>query len=411
MKYPELTSGYLGRRTNQMTLNSAFWSRFDPAKQNFEAYIRLPQRVPRPDFFKELFELESKNTRLQFQRRYMPLLRKHKILSRRETLPENEAMVLLNLERILIRLGQYQIFENSYCPQIKNDDIRLKIALVRLSAQTYMAHARSSAAPVAALTRAWQQTKKYKHKISTDTQVEAAIRLIVYTSRYSNNTGLKSCTETLVSLIKTYKPQDSHQWSLLAMAYRALPMSPYITKADGDLYLLKMKEILDLHKPKDKMEAILWKELRFTSLQTLSKWAKSQGQITISKLYLLQMKKIDPQDSTIYSELGLFLFHQNKFKEAKTYFQKAFALGPPATSMNAYFLGLCELELGSVKNAIKDFEKSQKNDATAISPLLCLVDLYPPSKANSLRRYILSNKALCSQLDHEELVELKGLVK
>jgi Flp pilus assembly protein TadD len=60
------------------------------------------------------------------------------------------------------------------------------------------------------------------------------------------------------------------------------------------------------------------------------------NEMGIAENYLQELIKIDANDSTGYSELGIFYLQTKNFELAAKNFETAVRLGPPGTGMNAY---------------------------------------------------------------------------
>ena len=64
LRYPGISSGYIGEKNNNQTLNSKFYSLLHKnfeniAVQNDDGVILITQRIPRSGLFDELYKLET----------------------------------------------------------------------------------------------------------------------------------------------------------------------------------------------------------------------------------------------------------------------------------------------------------------------------------------------------------------
>lgn len=198
-----------------------------------------------------------------------------------------------------------------------------------------------------------------------------------------------------------------------SVAYRGLAMITEVGKDKQNQFLKDAELIARNIKGNNSLEKLILKENLYTCLQSLAKWNIYHNQLDFAYSNLTEMISLDPFDSTAYAEMGFFLFQQNVFKEASSYFKKAISLGPPAVGMHTYYYAKCLQELGK-KNAAYYLHQAAAIDKEAISPWLDLIDHYLGSKeiieATKIAKRILKIKKYREQLEKDETTALKKMI-
>ncbi|HUP57522.1 MAG TPA: hypothetical protein VM598_08735 [Bdellovibrionota bacterium] len=409
MKFPHLTAGYCGKQADSATLNSAYWARFELDDLD-GSKLALPQRIPRPDFFRELLERETPSAARSFESRADEFARHHRELLHQREPGEVHADRLINLERTLLRYGRFQQVARRMLPRGLTPAQNLRLAMLSWSARMYSKHGSDASREISELRSIWPQTRSLDDAV----RAELAIRLIVYSSRYSARRDLRGPTDLLIRHAAAPSGANLYDQIIKAMALRALPMSPLLTQAERERCLGEMQGLLARMPARTEKEKLVRSELKLTSLQTLAKWNMSHGNTQEAGKYLRSMIELDPFDSTGYSELGLHLYHQGSFARASRSFDRAYRLGPPGLALNVYFRGLCEAEQGSTSRAIRSQRLSSRLDSTALSPMLALFELRRGSSSSAARviaSEILGRKTLASQLEREETAELRSSLR
>jgi tetratricopeptide (TPR) repeat protein len=200
------------------------------------------------------------------------------------------------------------------------------------------------------------------------------------------------------------KFEDRLRWSCIL---RGIAMTPGLDASTLNELMYKANKFAnDLDVAEMPLRSFLKAELLATQMQSESKMALAAGHFDLQHSCLEQMRLLDPNDSTAYSELGLLYFARSDWKNAVECFSHSVILGPPAMAMNAYFLGKSYLNLNEPKSAENNFLFSIELDDLAVSPIVELISLYilqnRIEESKKWAHLILGTNDLSEQLNEDE---------
>lgn len=416
LNYRYVSLGYVGGVENFSTLNSSYISYF-LGRDLPSDIILFPQRIPKIDFFKELCFLEEKKFQNQFNKIQSKLLKSSKAYLKKAALDGKESRILINLMHFMLRRGlcsEICVFKK---PFIKNKENSYEFDLISASAKIECDLSANKEVNLRDLGNLIEIIISDQDKLSSRLIVMATMRFLVCIFRYKChwsmnkkllNSAMKLAFEK-TSLLERSNDFSSH--FIASIAYRGLAMAPNF-KTSYKAKLLKKAEILARElQPRTHTEIILYKENLYTLLQTLAKWSVFQRDLCRAEFMFHEMLRVDPNDSTGYSEIGFFYFKMDDYRKASLYFKKAFELGPPGVGLNMYFYAKCLQFLSLVEKAIKIFEKIMVLDPIAISPYLDLIEILVEKnemkRAKKLADKALKTPVLFDQLTPDEVNKLK----
>ena len=137
-KYNNLSLGYIGRAHRNAALNSQYYNLFFEAQNKTPELLNnimvFPQRIPRRDFFIELYKLETSEYRRNFDSIISQYLNNHKksLESLNQKNSEENARQYLNWSNILLRYGQFKQIVDGF-PENYSGAFSLEIKLLRES--------------------------------------------------------------------------------------------------------------------------------------------------------------------------------------------------------------------------------------------------------------------------------------
>ncbi|MEZ4870820.1 MAG: hypothetical protein R2827_00975 [Bdellovibrionales bacterium] len=243
----------------------------------------------------------------------------------------------------------------------------------------------------------------------------AQIRYVVSAIRYKDESQSRErINQAIDSILSTLKNESEKTilWQILnSMAYRGIAMAVWRGETFMWESLKKSEEIaVDLFSA-SKYEQVILKENLITLYQTFYRTHLIHKQEREALEYLKKMKDIDPYDSTLQLEEGLFYGDKGDYASALPHFIKAFELGPPGLGMSGYFAGVCCKNLNRLEDAEKWFLTSIENDELSISSFLELVEFYEKtaqmSKQSQIVNQILTTESLKEQLEPHEIEALR----
>ena len=200
-----------------------------------------------------------------------------------------------------------------------------------------------------------------------------------------------------------------------SIAYRGLSMVTEFGQGIQMSLLAKAEIIARNIKATSTFEKIVAAENLYTCLQTLSKWHLSINDLKMAENYLLEMIKIDQQDSTGYSELGFVYIKKEAYIHAVAQFKRAIVLGPPGAGMNAYYCAKCNEQLGNNTEAISYLYQSTNLDKQAVSPWLDLMNYFihkkQLDKAREIAAHIYQSTILTEQLEDDEIITVQNYIR
>lgn len=357
LKYPAISSFFAGLLTTSQTLGNRYLSEIAkcPTLLNNPDLI-FTQRIPNGDFFSELQRLEGplfKENMENFSQTLAEELRsvtKHGCLS-----------CFSNLRSFHLRAGwDLSSNENHADPSASYSSILREFSIGRAD----------SAAAISKLVSIFEKSE------SLHIRASIANRIIVMASRGEVNVGLESYDSFLQDAEKKLLAmKDPNSLVLASMIQRGRPMLPTYGPIQKLELVLQSLDTLGSIEGLDVASEIALREIKLTSMLTLAKTLELNGQLAESAHCFAEMSSLDPFDSVVASELGLFFYRHSEHKKALEQFSSASLLGPPGVSMNLFFEGLCLLALGDKQLSARSFLRSSEADDLAVSPLLELLKL------------------------------------
>ncbi|HTM64594.1 MAG TPA: hypothetical protein VL360_08890 [Gammaproteobacteria bacterium] len=417
LRYPHLSSGYIGCDHDQQTLNAKYHGNFSGACMDhvfcLDDIILFPQRIPRMGFFIELYQNETDEFRDAFTKHRSHLKDYLINTAKIANLKANESIsrFYINWANLCVRYGLFN--------EVINNPLIRQFNAVELEAMTMKESAKidfmlSTGKPVN-IGGYLDLAETYIPKHSNEReQIILLNQLIVTYYRHQKSTRSKKVfkyAKDFLSLLEKYESNNLHNQLYCSMGYRGLAMvkefsfdlqNEFLNKAE--FLAMAAKTDHDYHEP-----VVL--ENQQICFQSIAKWHLQNGDMKNAEKYLNQMVMVDPYDSTGHSELGLFLIKLEAFEEAGKCFKKAMELGPPGAGMNAYYYAQCLINLGKETDAVDYFKKAAELDPLSISPLLDLLDYYnakgDQSKANDIVNYIMKHDHLSEQLEAHEIKKMQ----
>lgn len=423
LRYPYLSSGYLGLKTEKQTLNASFYALFEndfiQEPNKIEATITLfPQRVPRSDFFNELYQLETDEYKSAFTNRLSSIKDSFKIIAKTANLTRSENSIrhYLNWANLCLRHGCLEQFTFQHLQNIEDLPFTLEIELLH---EAINIEQKLSADILLTADNYLSLAENYLNKefVSDREKIMLLNNLIVTYYRHQHSRGnskaITAYAKHLASLTEKFDNDSLPNQLYCSVAYRGLAMVSTFNPHQQSEFLAKaewtaMKMYSD--NPSDK---IVTHENLYTCFQSIAKWHEMNGEFDLAEEYLLRMIKIDPFDSTGFSALGFLYLNNHNYSMAADNFKKALDLGPPGAGMNAYFYAKCLENCGKKNEAVNYLLESANLDTQALSPRLDLIEHYKKNNnarmMNTIANQILNNQILRDQLENAELEYIKNL--
>ena len=421
-RYKNLSCGYTGNAHHDATLNSQFFHLFfETIKKSANAIheiIVFPQRVPRKDFFDEIYELETQKYKYHLDSIIQQITHNH-IQSLNALIKSNNkkcARQYLNWSNILLRYGQ---FENiiMHFPEHYSGHYSLEIALIKETAEIEINL--SQAKPISINNLLKLAVKYLSDPNSEDREkIKLLNQIIVYYYRHDKNTNLQTgvfnLSMTLLDYVKKFENSNFINTYYCSIGYRGLAMVAELEPALRTELLEKSLQLARDLQPNTDIEKVVSSDNLFTCLQSIAKWNLANGNSSQAKSNLKELLSIDPHDSTGFSELGFYYADKNAYELAVNHFESAMKLGAPGTGMNTYYYAKCLEKLGNQKDAIYFLRQAAKIDDQALSPWLDLLTLYSinnmTNKAKHVARYILNNPTMMEQLEEDEINDIQTII-
>lgn len=404
-RYPHLSPGYIDTENNLqgLTLGASYFREFFSGRYNLKEMQLFPQRIPKTGFFSELTFLEKDGFTVKFNDTIQTIIKKI----------ENDRSATryqLNHLNILTRFGVCKL------PAVSlnniDNNLLLDLKLIQTSAVSNAALSNDLEININDIFEIAKQAFNLKG-VSDRIKILAGNRLIVSAYRFSKDKNCRNYAREIAPAIMKIldTSEDSLQGQLYkSVAYRGIAMINELGDTQDDL-LNQAEEIARNIKGASPLEEVLVKENLYTLLQTLSKWRARAGNDQIAEENLLEMLRIDPYDSTAYSEIGLFLSEKNRYEEAAPYFKQAAILGPPSVGMNLYFYAKCVEKTGNDVNLAELLEQVILADPDSISARLDLFDWYEKNRqikaSREIAQAILNTGTLLEQLENNERERLE----
>ncbi len=413
LKFPNVSGGYIGVSSKNLTLNSSFY--YEVFKNDIFLETRIPfiQRVPRLGFFDELIHLEDKNFKQVFYKCLDNL--KAKLTVYLEDLVKNRE-IILNLLCLLLRMGESEYILKLNFPRLIHLETYMEFKYIQEIARVEVALANEKVIELGPMIQLAEIG--FDSKIDLNLKLVLLNKIIVNTIRYGFKISediLNKYTNEILSILNEFDENTFRNGILKSFIYRGISMQSRYGTRQQNQWLEKAEYYARSIKTTSTLEQIVASENLYTYLQTLSKWNILQKQYPNAEKALQEMIMLSPNDSTAYSELELFLMKMDKYEEALENFKAAITLGPPSVGMNAYFGSICSRHLGNMEDAISLLYDCTAYDPVAISPWLEIYEHYLSQQeipqAQKVAKYILSKNFLIEQLEAEELTNLAFTVK
>lgn len=212
-----------------------------------------------------------------------------------------------------------------------------------------------------------------------DPEIVASVcyRSLVLSLRFSNIERQKTVNLAAIYLrqfLADNRPNTFNEYISHSMYFRGLSMWPSLSNSEKEELLNTSLLYAMEAMPKNEEDEIIKKENQITLYTTLSKWMHRSDE-DLSKEYMMNIIKIDPYDSTGFTELALLEFNNKKYESAINYFLKATDLGSPSYAMNLFYLGESYNALGQYQHAENAYLKSAEYAPTSATPRLSLIRL------------------------------------
>jgi len=404
--YKNLSLGYTGKHTYKGTLNSQFYGLILKNKKNtFDEIMLFVQRVPKKDFFYELCELEIPDFKNQYEQHINSIINQYKT----ELISKKNIRRCINLANILLRHACF----DELISYSSNETI--EIALIKESAE--FERALSLNHPLT-IKNTLSLFESCINKATDREKILLLNRIIVNYYRHSNephyNKIVKNLCDQLLKVLEKYETNEFDTMLNCSVAYRGIALSNKYDEQTRHNFLNKAETLARSLRPQNDTQHIISQENLFNCLQSSAKWSISQKDYNKAESDLLELKLIDHNDSTGYSECGFFYLSNELYEKAAHHFEQALRLGPPGTGMNAYFYAKCLENLGRTNQAFYYIYQSTQLDKYAISPQLDLIEHYINQnnhrQAQKIANHLINDPILYEQLENEEKIYIKRLV-
>lgn len=423
LRYPGISSGYIGEKNNNQTLNSKFYSLLHKnfeniAVQNDDGVILIPQRIPRSGLFDELYKLETSRYQNAFTLRRQELEKSFKcsVAQLNENQDKRAIRLYINWANICLRYGRFQMVLDATPVQTAIHSFVLEIHLLKELARIELQL--SSGLPVSG-DNYLLLAEKYLSEDSVSEREKIMLLNQLIVTIYRHQKGHRSKKIFLLArnhLTRLEKFEENNPLNQLccSIGYRGLAMVSEFGPQLQTEILNRAENIALNMKGRCISENIIFLENQYTCYQSIAKWHLHNHDDEKTENFLNKMTEVDPNDSTAYSELGLHNIQMKKYDNAAAHFKKALERGPPGVSMNTYYYAKCIEILGHSVDGIKYLHESAELDDTAVSPWLDLFERYQKNNdavnASKSAKHILSTPILRTQLETNEILNLQNYI-
>ncbi|VEG92529.1 tetratricopeptide repeat protein [Legionella spiritensis] len=422
-RYTYLSPGYLGKYCESGTINSQYYGVFFDLLANnpnlINQIIVLPQRIPRRDFFRELYELETDRYRSDFNLIVKKLLDNHQRafhdLTKNDTWENSRRY--LNWSYVLMRYGYFKDILNNF-PAKNISSCALEMCLLKELTKTQILLSDGNNVVVDDYL---YLVEKFLTRKETTIREKILLlnQTIVNFYRHQQDKSISKTIHHLSdALLKLLAPLDANNFMNIlysSVAYRGLAMDFEYGTAVRFSFLNKAEQLARTIHCKTTVEQIIAKDNLFTCIQSLSKWYLQQQDSSKAEEYLTELISIDPFDATGFSELGFFYFNLNRIEAAADCFEKAMQLGPPGSGMNAYYYAKCLEQLGDEYHSIKYLYEATKLDTCGVSAwldlLFCFIKKKQIDKASDIAHHLYESLTLFEQLEDEEKATVRSFIE
>jgi tetratricopeptide (TPR) repeat protein len=420
--FPSLTSGYCGVKRQFQTLNSTFFSEFwdtcggiQGLLDGLAAGIQFPQRCPKTEFFNEVLRNESPEGQTRLRQHLDDLSSAAQYAVSQNPSDRHVVNVLHPLMNLLIRYGLGEkLFE---FPHLEiNSKLRWNYSA---NLEIYKNIHKSDVVGDIQFDEMVKLLNQYDQFSTVEGRLSILSRMIVTSVRFNAHLPDRDKYISIVHenighlmCISDLSFEDRLRWSCIL---RGIAMTPELAQTTVNKLMSMAHKVADgLNGQGNRIRECLKSEILATQFQSESKMAKEQSDFYLQRASIEQMIHLDPFDSTGYSELGFYWFYRSEWQKAVENFQHAVLLGPPATSMNYYFLGKSHSSLGNLQFAENSFLSSIEKDDLAVSPIIELVGLYRSlgrtDESKKWAALLLGNEDLLSQLEDDEKTEMRRVI-
>lgn len=413
-KYQYLTPGYLGEKVEDATLNSKFFSELFSNNIDLSKKIIFPQKVPKTQFFEEMCELEHDGVQNQFSKFINKIKREtHQVFSSiNKTSYDHGA----NLIRILMRYGCFEDVVSIIESQFLSSEIPLEFSYLLESARVDYCLS-NDLQPSLDRLQSLSESAIRNGKSQPWLKCLILNRFIVSAYKYRLTKYKKFSKEAALVLkgeVEKLKIGNTFEFMFASLFYRGLAMIEEWGNKTQD-HLMQESIVLAKSAPANNLlERLIVQDNLYPCLQSIAKWNMINNHLDEAEESLNEMIKVDPYDSTSFSEMGIFLMKYNRFEEAGIHFKKAALLGAPGVGMNTYFYAKTLEQLGKENEAIDALYEVTEIDEIAISPWLDILEYYTKSnmtdKAREVASHIAQVPELKDQLEENELVKIQTLL-
>lgn len=413
LHYPNLSSGYIGVKEDKAAITSRYFSIILNDNTLLEERLIFPQRIPRIDFFYELMRLEDRSFKKEFDAVKTKLKNRIKTLINTQNKTDSQVINYLNL---LLRFGGFSDVLTLLEAFKKHEGSnQLEILFIKEIAKIEIDLSHDALPNLLSLKNLCDEVlENLSDKKYLNLALRILNRLTVYHFRNGSNLGNQDVNQYMYILLDEVKkiiPVHFSDYILKSVVYRGLAMH-HISGEKTQGEALKQAEILARNaKYQSELEKIIYQDNLLTCLQTLSKWNYLMGDIDMAESNLEEMMHIDPHDSVVFSEMGIFLMKQSRYMDAVTYFNRAVVLGPPGKGMNLFLQAKCYEKLNAMNEYVECLNQCTLADEKALSPLLDLFYFYKATNSTmeykEFSRKILFNPELKAQLKSDERLILE----
>lgn len=398
-KYPHLSSGYVDHRKSGQTLNSKFYSDFE-SKCN-SGLIKLdgeiilfPQRIPRADFFVELYKVESNDFKVAFERKTLHINERLRLMAkyRSPNLRMEDIRSYINYANLCLRYGCFDMVKETSAFGTPDMPYALEVALLHEAA--IIEHNLSHNLSVTIDNYLALANQYLANDSVTDREkIMLLNNLIVTYYRHQKakekNSLIFDYANQLLRLLERFVDNTAISQLYCSVGYRGLAMVKEFGRSTQSSFLQKAETLALLMPTENTSDTIVSLENLYTCTQSIAKWCEMTGEPDRAEYHLKKMIEIDEYDSTGYSELGFFYLNQHRHENAADYFKQALELGPPGAGMNSYYYAKCLEQMGDYDMAIGYLLKATRLDDKAASPYVDLFEIYK-RKNDSINAYVIS---------------------
>lgn len=415
--YPCLSSGYVGYPRGEQTLNAKFYAEFEidyvcPPTSLDNKIILFPQRIPRSGFFNEVYQLETNDFRIEFDKKLAHLKDHLRCIAEVTSISLSESNIryYINWANLCLRYGCFkEVQETSgfVCEDIPHE---LEVKLLHEAAR--IEYRLSYNLPVTIDNYAVLANQYLlKSSVSVREKVMLLNSIVVTYYRHQkidpgNTEGFiyaKHLQKQLANLTQNSLIENL----LLSVGYRALAMVNEFDKKKQAFFLTMAEMHGERTLPPNDPNQYVVNENLYTCYQSIAKWHEMNGDLSRAEEYLLKMIRIDEYDSTGHSALGFLYLNQNGHQNAADCFKQAMELGPPGAGMNSYYYAKCLEAMGEHESSVNHLLHTLKLDDKAVSPYLDLFEVYKRdndmTNAYVIAQNVINTPDLWEQLeDHEK---------